>query len=165
MGMGHTPAKSNTSILTTKVQRSGLRQMNEVNQELWLKQLEFVQAIITRLTGYNASLKNYCITLVTALCGVAIVNHQPVIGLVSVLPIVIFAILDAQYLRLERRYRALFDLLRSEDPSIRPSFDLSLRRVQAEKFWPAITSWSIVAFYGPLVAGVGLLLIFARKLQ
>jgi hypothetical protein len=78
--------------------------------DLQIKQLEIVQAIIARLANYGTMLKNYCITLVTAVSGFAVTLQKPGIALLSLLPIIVFSMLDAQYLRIERRYRALFNV-------------------------------------------------------
>jgi hypothetical protein len=39
--------------------------------------------------------------------------HQPLGALVALLPIFVFAVLDAQYLRIELRFRGLFELIRA----------------------------------------------------
>ncbi len=70
--------------------------------ELWVKHLEMIQGIVTRIAGYGASLKNYCLTLTTAVCGFAITLQRPLVAALALLPLVIFAVLDAQYLRVER---------------------------------------------------------------
>jgi len=82
--------------------------------ELQVKRLEMVQAIISKLANYGATLKNYCITLTTAVCGFAVTLHRPLVAFLALLPIVVFALLDAQFLRVERRFRALFDLFAKE---------------------------------------------------
>src|SRR5690348_8711135 len=88
--------------------------------DLRVKQLEMVQGIVARIASYGANLKNYCITLTTAICGFAISLQKPLVTVSAVVPIVIFALLDAQFLRVERRFRGLFDQLRLEDWSTPP---------------------------------------------
>src|SRR3569833_1199471 len=87
-----------------------------------IKHLEMLQAIIARMAGQGASLKNYCITLVTAICGLALSLKTPTLALLSFLPILVLWLLDAQYLRLERRFRALFDQVRTESWETEPTF-------------------------------------------
>ena len=70
--------------------------------ELWVKHLEMIQGIVTRIAGYGASLKNYCLTLTTAVCGFAITLQRPLVAALSLLPLVIFAVLDAQFLIVTR---------------------------------------------------------------
>jgi uncharacterized protein (DUF486 family) len=73
--------------------------------ELSVKHLEMIQAVVARLASYGAALKNYCLTLTTAVCGFAITLQRPLVAALALLPIVIFAVLDAQYLQVERRLR------------------------------------------------------------
>jgi hypothetical protein len=122
--------------------------------ELQVKQLEMVQAIIARVGNYGATLKNYCITLTTAVCGFAITLHRPVVALLSLLPIIIFALLDAQFLRVERRFRGLFNGLRQEEWGILPKFSIDLTSAPPVSYWSAISSWSILIFYMPLALAV-----------
>jgi hypothetical protein len=68
--------------------------------------------------------------------------------------ILIFAALDAQYLRLERRFRLLFERARLEDWSTLPTFDFDLANAPSIRLRPVFFSWSIGSYYLPLVAGV-----------
>jgi hypothetical protein len=122
--------------------------------ELQVKQLEMVQAIIARVGNYGATLKNYCITLTTAVCGFAITLHRPIVALLALLPIIIFALLDAQFLRVERRFRGLFNGLRQEEWGILPKFSIDLMSAPPVSYWSAISSWSILIFYMPLAFAV-----------
>jgi hypothetical protein len=79
-----------------------------------------IQVVISRIANYSATLKNYCITLVTAACGFSITLKIPAGALLALLPIVLFGLLDAQYLRIERRFRALFEKTRQEDGAHSP---------------------------------------------
>jgi hypothetical protein len=58
-------------------------------------------------------------------------------------PILIFAVLDAQYLRVERRFRSLFDQLREKDWSKLPTFEIGLKAALPSGYWDAFTSWSM----------------------
>jgi hypothetical protein len=122
--------------------------------DLRVKHLELLQAIVARIAGNSASLKNYCVTLTTAICGLAITLHQPVIVLLALLPIVVFAVLDARFLHIERRFRGLFDRIRQEDWATPPSFEIGLRTAPAVSYWGTLCSWSIVIYYGLLLIGV-----------
>jgi hypothetical protein len=85
--------------------------------DLHVKHLELIQAIVTRCANYSATLKNYCITLATALAGFAITLHRPLVTLLSLLPIILFGLLDAQYLRIERRFSVRHEQQRPERTS------------------------------------------------
>ena len=130
--------------------------------ELRVKHLEMVQANIARMSNHSASLKNYCVTLVTALCGFAVTLHRPLVALVALLPIVVFALLDAQYLRVERRFRGLFDAIRAGDWSAIPSFEIDLKTAPGVSYRSTICSWSIASFYGPLACALILVVLTAE---
>ena len=91
--------------------------------------------------------------MTTAVCGFAITLQRPLVALIAILPITTFALLDAQYLRLERCFRALFERSRAEDWGTLPSFDISPKS-PAVRYWGTFFSWSIATFYLPLLAGV-----------
>lgn len=122
--------------------------------DLRVKHLEMVQGLITRMAGYGASFKSYCITVVTAVVGFALTLHRPAVAALALLPVLAFASADAQYLRVERRFRDLFNLIRKEGWETIPTFDINLRSAPAQSYVSAITSWSIVGFYAPLAIGV-----------
>jgi hypothetical protein len=122
--------------------------------ELRVKHLEMLQSVITRMAGYGASFKSYCITVTTAVIGFAFTLHRPAVAALALLPVVAFAIADAQYLRIERRFRAQFNSVRSESWETMPSFKVDLAEMPTQSFLKALTSWSILFFYAPLAIGV-----------
>ena len=113
-----------------------------------------LQLVITRLANHGASLKSYCVTITIALCGFSVTLRQPGLALFSLMPITIFAILDAQYLPNERGYRSLFNRVRLEDWGELTKFDMNVGSVVRGSFFSAIGSWSIVTFYLPLGVSV-----------
>ena len=129
--------------------------------ELRVKHLEMVQAVVARMAGNGAALKNWCITVTTAVCGFAITLQRPFVALLALLPIMIFALLDAQYLRGERRFRALFDRVRREDWGQLPSFEIGLKDVPRIAYWRVLGSWSIMVFYAPLAFAVAVVVLVA----
>lgn len=147
--------------------RAGLQGMISADKvaDLKVKQLEMVQAIIARLANYGATLKNYCLTLVTAVCGFAITLQRPAVAILSLLPIIIFSVLDTQFLRVERRFRALFDVIRQQDWEVLPNFEISLRAAPVVRYLPVLFSWSILIFYLPLLCAVLAGIILARYIH
>jgi hypothetical protein len=129
--------------------------------ELRVKHLEMVQTIIGRMSNQSATSKNYCLTVTTAVCGFAITLERPWVAFLALLPIVIFCLLDTQYLRLEKQFRSLFDLIRSEDWNARPTFELNRERVPEVSLMSVMCSWSIFSFYALLAIGVLILFLVA----
>jgi hypothetical protein len=123
-------------------------------------QLTMVQANIARIGNYGATIKNWCITLTTAVCGFAITAHQPLLTWLALLPVVIFALMDAEYLRVERQFRKTYDRIRKENWDAPPDFDVSPDRSSDIGLIAVLCSWSIMSFYLPLVVGVAIVSVF-----
>jgi hypothetical protein len=117
------------------------------------------------VAGVGVTLKNYCTTIATAVCGFAITLQRPGLALLALLPITTFALLDAQYLRVERRFRSLFDRVRCEDWGAFPSFEINLKNAPPVSFWGTAFSWSICNFYVPLAVAVAIVAIIAGYLN
>ena len=115
---------------------------------LRLKHLEFIQAVVCRMSLMSGQLKKLCITLFVAALSAAITLQQASMTLISVFVILIFWILDIQYLRTERRYRLLYDDVRNEGWGRIPSF--SMKPEQEVSFFSVFKSWSTLGFYGPI---------------
>ena len=88
------------------------------------------------------------------MCGFAITLQRPLVALLALLPIVTFALLDTQYLRVERRFRELFDRIRAEDWATPPGFEINLQGAPKVNYWGVFISWSIASFYALLAVGV-----------
>jgi hypothetical protein len=129
--------------------------------ELRVKQLEMLQAAVARMAGAGVTMKSYCITITTAVSGFAITLQRPLLALLALLPITTFALLDAQYLRVERRFRGLFDRVRYENWGTFPSFEINLKNAPPVSFWGTLRSWSISTFYAPLAAVVAIVVLVA----
>ena len=80
------------------------------------------------MAGYGASSKSYCITVTTAVIGFAFTLHRPTVAVLALLPVIAFGVADAQYLRVERRFRDVFNLARKESWDTIPSFEINLTK-------------------------------------
>jgi hypothetical protein len=80
--------------------------------KLRVKHLEMLQAVVARMASQGATTKNFCITLTTASCGLALTLQKPLVALLGIMPIAICSLLDSQFLKLGRRFRGLFDRVR-----------------------------------------------------
>ncbi len=130
--------------------------------DLRVKHLEMIQAVTSRMSGYSATLKNYSITIVTGIIGIAFTVKMPGLIALSAVVAIAFAYLDARYLQLERAYRSLFDEVRLQDWDARPLFDLRPREVHRHPYAHALLSWSVAGFYGPLVVVVAVVYAIGR---
>lgn len=66
--------------------------------------LAILQGIISRMAANSASSKTWCVTLVSAILVMVADKEVPRLGLIALTPIIVFALLDAYYLALERAF-------------------------------------------------------------
>jgi len=85
-----------------------------------LKHLEFIQSVISRMSGNSFLLKGWSVTLVAALFALAAKDSDRKYIVVAYFPVLVFWILDAYFLSQERLFRNLYDSVRAkkEDESI-----------------------------------------------
>lgn len=113
--------------------------------------LQMVQEPICRMSTVSAIFKGFAASVVA---GVSMILYDEIacwiLGL-SFLPVFSFAVMDIYYLRLERKYRFLFDQIRLDKHEI--DFSMKLTRDPKEikaakaRVWDCITSPSIYLFY------------------
>lgn len=115
-----------------------------------------LQGTINRLSGNSAAIKNWCVTVVTAIVGLAVNgNHRALWGVVLI-PLIAFLILDAYYLAMEREFRDIYRRAVEDAGTDRKVglFDMTIR-VGFCKVVCAIGSFSVIWFYGTVAALVG----------
>ncbi len=104
----------------------------------------------------SASAKTWLLPIVTATLGYAITKDQPGVALLGALAIVIFGLLDANYLKQERAFRKLYDEVTRGGPIPIFAMNPALAAPQGKKvnYWPDrpdVLSWAVLPFYGPLL--------------
>ncbi|MFD6445917.1 HIT family protein [Promicromonospora sp. NPDC060204] len=131
------------------------------------KHLELVQAVVTRMAGASANVKTWLLPVVTALYGFGVTERSAGLALLGLATVLLLMYIDANYLRVEREYRELYDAVArnaapvrafSLDPSgvVVPARPGSRRgRLSAVRRawlpgWSVWRSWSILPFYGVL---------------
>lgn len=67
--------------------------------------LSILQAIINRMAGNSASCKTWCITIVSAIVVVLADKGRPEFVRIAWVPVLLFLLLDAYYLSLEKHFR------------------------------------------------------------
>lgn len=123
--------------------------------------LGFVQSVISRMANASASAKTWLMPLVTVTYGYAFVERSWPVAALGILAVVVFALLDANYLKQERAFRRHYDRVASGedlpafsmDPTVPgPAGSTRADYLPNRKDW---TSWAIAPFYGPIaLAGV-----------
>ncbi len=136
------------------------------------KHLDFIQAVVTRMSAASSNAKAWLLPVVTAAYGYALTQRADSVAVLGLGAGLLFAYLDANYLRQEKRFRSLYKAVASgrydiETFSLQPD-DLPPELPTREKGdWPAGTprwinrllpgpnvwlSWSVGVFYFPVVA-------------
>ena len=113
--------------------------------------LQMLQEPICRMSTISAIFKGFAATIVA---GISVISYSStntwILGL-SFLPVLAFAVLDIYYLKLERKFRFLFEQVRLDKHEIDFSMKLTndpLEIISARaRTWDCIKSPSIYLFY------------------
>ena len=71
--------------------------------------LGITQSVIQRMASNSASCKAWCITLVAAILVIVADKDKASYALIAAIPVLLFLVLDAYYLALERCFRASYN--------------------------------------------------------
>ncbi len=127
-----------------------------------IKHLEFIQSVVSRLNSNSFMLKGWAMTLISALFALAAKDANVRYVLISYVVIPTFWYLDAFYLATERRYRDLYDQIRtlaSDDTDF--SMDASTFRGPGRSTLEAMVSATLWPFYGiAVLATLGVMFLF-----
>lgn len=123
--------------------------MAEHNEQT-IAHMNMIQGVVTRLETNCFTLKAMAMTIAAALLAFigTLENPNWVYPIAAILPIIVFWIMDAQYLRLGRCFRRLFDTVRKHECKEPFSMDIS-NHIKAEKsVFKIMFTWSAASFYG-----------------
>lgn len=125
--------------------------------------LAMLQQVIQRMAGNSSSCKAWCVSLVAAVLVIVSDKGNSQFALISLLPIFVFASLDAYYLALEKGFRNSYNdfisklhgktLLESDLYSVAPKGGITSLQIEAYK------SFSIWGFY----VSLGLLVLIVKS--
>lgn len=113
--------------------------------------LQFIQAAITRMSDASAAIKRHAIVVALAVLGSAQLSHQKVLAVAGVAITLVFALLDASYLRRERGFRLLYDEVRSEPAEKVVDFRMT-QPLNSHSLRNSLFSWSVGGLYISLAA-------------
>lgn len=127
--------------------------------------LQMLQEPICRMSTISAIFKGFAATIVAGISAISYSTTNVWILGLSFLPVLAFAVLDINYLKLERKFRFLFDQVRLDQHAIDFSMKLTndpLEILSAKaRTWDCIKSPSIYLFY-PLMLLI-LIVVFILK--
>lgn len=129
--------------------------MDNEMESLKAQYLQMIQEPINRMSTNSAIFKGFAANVAIGISDLLPVSHK---GLVAFIPIAIlltFLMLDVYYLRIERKYRYLFDQVRCGRHEIDFSMDLTVDPVETlyarANIRACVFTKSIMLFYVPLI--------------
>lgn len=128
-----------------------------------LGHLNMIQGVISRISGYSANAKNFCITVLAAIIGISFQYRLP-LGLLlpaATFIVVVFGALDTYYLAQERRFRDLYSDVAARPLADALQLDLNPGKLVFRKYFGALRSFSTGGYYALLLIAAGLLLVVA----
>jgi len=88
-----------------------------------IKHLEMIQNVISRMAGNSFLLKGWSVIIISALFALSAKDSNSKFTLIAILPAISFWVLDGYFLRQERLFRRLYDVVRESDTDFNFSMD------------------------------------------
>jgi hypothetical protein len=131
-----------------------------MEEEMFIKHLEFIQNIINRMSNNSFLLKGWNVTVATAILALIVGIPKPLFIIIALFSSLAFWGLDAYYLRQERLFRLLYDDLQKNVTSKKSKrvelFNLSTNKYNSQVSGWFITLWSksIFGLHGSIVTAI-----------
>jgi hypothetical protein len=123
-----------------------------VAMEAKVKHLEFIQSAISRMANNSFLLKGWVVALTGGLLALTFKEINRHYLYVSMIVLMLFWWLDSYYLSRERRFVALYDIVRMKNEES-TDFSMDIGLLSTEGGWPACAfSRTQALFYGGLIA-------------
>ncbi len=126
--------------------------------------LTLVQGVIQRMAENSRACKVWCVTLVAAVLVLVARTGEPQHALLALVPVVLFCVLDAYYVALERTYRIAYngfvEALHAGDLNAADVFKIAPRGMGVALVGRCMASVSIWLFYPLLVVTIVLSWLF-----
>ena len=118
-----------------------------------IRYLESIQRVVDRLSNTSFVLKGWAVSLVAGLMALAAsgTNHGYV--LVAYIPTVVFWLLDAYFLMMERQYRKIFEENMDLSQEVK-CFNLKRKKATFPMFAEAAFSITMLLTYVPLIGAI-----------
>ncbi|MEE3349594.1 MAG: hypothetical protein VZR09_06095 [Candidatus Gastranaerophilaceae bacterium] len=112
--------------------------------------LRIIEDIIARMAGNSFQLKGWAISLISAILVFANLKNETRFIWIAILPIIVFWVLDAFYLQLERKYRELYKKIQQDyinNTNEVPLFDMNINNIKVCRLFCIMFSRSVVPIY------------------
>lgn len=123
------------------------------------KHLDFIQAVIARLSTSSSTAKGWGLTVAMAVFGFSASKAIPFVAVLGLITVCFFGVLDCYYLREERLFRELYNDARKGQIEVY-SMDKNAYRDRCLRR-EVVRSWSVAGFYGPLALVGAIVLVWA----
>ena len=134
--------------------------MNEGKAEY----LQMIQEPISRMSTVSAIFKGFAATIVSGIAALSYCDVNSTVLALSFVPVLLFALLDIYYLKLEKKYRYLYNQVRQDEHPIDFSMELTKdNKVAKSRVRDCIKSPSIWLFY-PIIIVI-LIIVYILKLE
>ena len=143
-----------------EIGKNGGNEMKEGKVEY----LQIIQEPICRMSTTSAIFKGFSATIVSGIAATALHEINTIVLGLSFIPVVLFTLLDIYYLKLEKKYRYLFEQVRLDEHPIDFSMDLTKDNKAAKsRVWDCIKSPSIWMFYPTMIGILTIVYLFKLK--
>ena len=136
--------------------------MSEINPESSAVQghLSIIQGAINRMASNSTGCKTWCITLVSAILIVIADKNKPQYAWIALIPSLLFLILDAYYLGLEKGFRnsynAFIGKLHNDTITKEDMYAIHPKGNMLGLFFKSVISFSVWPFYLTLIVMITL---------
>lgn len=126
--------------------------------------LQMIQEPIGRMSTASAIFKGFAATIVAGVAALTYCEVNTWILALSFIPVLLFLMLDIYYLKLEKKYRYLYEQVRTNAHVVDFSMKLTKDNKAAKaRLWDCIKSPSIWLFYPVMIAILGAVMYFRWK--
>lgn len=119
--------------------------------DLHIAHLNMVQGAVSRMAGFSASAKTFCVTILAAIIALAIQAGTAKLAFGAIVAVVCLGLLDLYYLTLELRFRSEYERIAQRPLSDAADLRIKPAKFTAACFRKAATSLSILLFYIPIL--------------
>lgn len=126
--------------------------------------MEFIQAVVNRLSHNSFLLKGWGVVLVSALFALSAGDSKPAFIFLAYFPALIFWGLDGYFLLEEKKFRKLYDHVRKlEESEIDFSMDTSIVKNQVESWISVSFSKTLIPFHGALIGSIFIVMLLTLR--
>ena len=131
-----------------------------------IQHIQMIQDIINRVSGNSFMLKGWAVTLIAGIFTLSNNDTDKFYFLIAYIPIIIFWGLDSYYLRQERLFRNLYDVVREKNAEqVDFSMDTSVNAIQSKTttYWSCFLSETELWFYFPLAVLSAIIIVITHN--